>query len=287
MTKGKNSKSTEIKNEKFIDIREVISKKQPGLLKWMPGFLLSYIKKILHEEDSNEFMATYGHLYGLDFVNKMIENFGVKVNVIGEENIPNDKSVIFVANHPLGGFDGIALMHAIGKSRSDIRFLVNDILLNIKNLEDLFVPINKHGTQGRDVLKKIEETYAGEYAVLQFPAGLVSRKNKSGQIRDLEWKKSFISKAKKYKKDIIPVFINGRNSDFFYNLASLRKKLGIKTNLEMFYLADEMFSQKGKEITIIIGTPLDYKIFDHTKTENQWAEVVKQQVYQLNSDKYK
>lgn len=281
MTEGKNVKSIRVKNEKFIDVREVISKKSPTLLKWIPEFLLRYIKRILHEDDTNLFMSKYGHLEGLDFVDKAIEDFGVSVNVTGEENIPRDKSVIFAANHPLGGFDGIALMHAIGKHRKDIKFLVNDILLNIKNLESLFVPVNKHGAQGKEVLKKIEETYAGDYAILQFPAGLVSRKNNSGEIKDLAWKKSFISKAKKYKKDVIPVFIEGKNSDFFYNLSKLRKKLGIKANLEMFYLADEMFSQRGKEITIIIGTPLNYKVFDHTKTENQWAEVVKQKVYQL------
>ena len=272
-------------NKKFIDIQEVIKKKNPQLIKWMPGFLLRYVKRILHEDDSNDFMRKYGHLYGLEFVNMMIEDFDVKVKIRGSENIPLNKSVIFVSNHPLGGFDGIALMYAIGQYRRDIQFLVNDILLNIKNLEELFVPINKHGAQGREALKRIEKTYAGDFAILQFPAGLVSRKGSDGRVRDLEWKKSFISKAKKYQKDVIPVFIDGRNSNFFYNLARLRERLGVKANLEMFYLADEMFSQKGKEIEITIGEEISHHMFDNSKTENQWAELVKQKVYGLNPDK--
>lgn len=269
------------KNEKFIDVRKVIYKKNPGLLKWMPGFLIKYIQRIIHEEESNLIMEKWGHLYGLDFVDMLIEEFGVQVRMTGEEHIPLDRSVIFASNHPLGGLDGIALMHVLGKHRQDIQFLVNDILLNIDNLGPLFVPVNKHGPQGRQGIERIEETYAGNFAVLMFPAGLVSRKVGKGQIMDLEWKKSFISKAKKYKKDIVPVFIEGRNSNFFYNLARLRARLGVKANLEMFYLADEMFAQKGKTITIHFGKPIPHEYFDATKSERKWAEEVKQIVYNL------
>jgi putative hemolysin len=176
---------------------------------------------------------------------------------------------------------GIAFMHALGKYRADLRFLVNDILMNIKNFEPIFVPVNKHGTNSREVSQLIEDTYAGNYAVLVFPAGLVSRKQPGG-IKDLEWKKSFISKAKRYKKDIVPVYIEGRNSNFFYNFARLRKRLGIKSNIEMFYLPDEMFSQRGKKVTIHVGKPISYQYFDKSKTESQWAEWVKQIVYQMS-----
>jgi putative hemolysin len=130
-------------------------------------------------------------------------------------------------------------------------------------------------------MRAIDETYASEQAMLVFPAGLVSRKSQSGLIKDLEWKKSFITKAKKYKKDIIPVYIEGRNSDFFYNLARFRKNIGIGANIEMFFLADEMFAQKGKKVTIIIGRPIPYTLFDNTKTEQEWAEVIKETVYAM------
>ena len=266
--------------EKFIDIRKVIQNKNPALLKWMPGLLLRYITRIAHEDDINAIMAKIGHLRGLEFVDGLIAEFGVEVVLRGEENIPLEEPVIFAANHPLGGLDGIAFMHALGKYRKDIKFLVNDLLSNIKSFDSLFVPVNKHGSHGRQATAIIEETYAHAGAVLVFPAGLVSRKQEEG-IKDLEWKKSFISKARRYKKDVVPVYIEGKNSNFFYNLAKLRKNIGIKANVEMFYLADEMFAQKGKKVTIHVGKPISYHYFDATKSDKYWAEEVKEQVYAM------
>lgn len=264
----------------FINIEDVLKDKNPGLHKWMPGFILSYIKRIVHENDINQVMAKIGHLQGMDFVNALIDEFGVEVSLTGAENIPLESSVIFASNHPLGGMDGIAFMYALGKYRQDIRFLVNDILTNIKNFEPMFVPVNKLGANSREVSKLIENTYAGNHAVLVYPAGLVSRKQTEG-IKDLEWKKSFIAKAKRYKKDVVPVYTEGKNSNFFYNLARFRKQLGIKANIEMLYLADEMFSQRGKKVVIHIGKPISYQYFDKSKTESEWAEEVKEIVYQM------
>ncbi|MEX2592518.1 MAG: 1-acyl-sn-glycerol-3-phosphate acyltransferase [Anditalea sp.] len=269
--------------EKFIDAKKIIKDKNPSLLKWMPGFLFRYIKRIAHEDDINALMAKNGHLYGLDFVDALIADFGVEVALTGEENIPKDQPVIFAANHPLGGLDGIAFMHALGKYRQDIKFLVNDILSNIKNFDTLFVPVNKHGGHGRKGTAIIEETYSSAGAVLVFPAGLVSRKQEGG-VKDLEWKKSFIKKAQKYKKDVIPVYIEGKNSNFFYNLAKLRKTIGIIANIEMFYLADEMFAQKNKKITIHVGKPISYRYFDPSRSDKYWAEEVKQSVYAIARD---
>ena len=266
--------------DKYIIIREVIRGKNPQLLRWMPRFLLRYIERVVHEEDINQVMANIGHLHGLDFVDALLEELGVQVTLQGEEHIPLSGGVIFASNHPLGGLDGVAFMHALGKYRRDIKFLVNDILLNIKNLQPLFVGVNKHGTQGRRTMAQIEEAYAQDHALLVFPAGLVSRK-RNGKIGDLEWKKSFINKAKKYKKDIVPVYIDGKNSRFFYNFARFREFIGIKANVEMFYLPDEMFAQKSKKVTICIGKPISYTYFDASKSEKEWAGHVKQLVYNL------
>lgn len=250
----------------------------------MPGFLLRYIKRIAHEDEINEMMAKNAQLKGLDFVDALIADFGVEVVLEGEENIPVEKPVIFAANHPLGGLDGIAFMHALGKYRQDIKFLVNDLLTHIKNFDGLFVPVNKHGGHGRRGTEVIDETYASPGAVLIFPAGLVSRKQRGG-VRDLDWKKSFISKARKYEKDVVPVYIEGRNSAFFYNLARFRKAIGVQSNIEMFYLADEMFAQKDKKVTIRVGKSISYQQFDPSKNDQYWAEEVKQQVYAMASNK--
>lgn len=265
---------------KYLDIREVIRKKNPRLLAALPRFVLAYIRRILHEDDINAFMATHGHREGLDFVATVLENFGVHIEVQGLENMRSSGGVIYAANHPLGGLDALALMHVLGQHRTDLKFLVNDILTNIKQLEPLFIPVNKHGSQGRGALQALDETLRSDQAFLVFPAGLVSRKQPHG-IQDLEWKKTFISQARRYQKDIVPVYIHGRNSGFFYNFARLRKWLGIKANLEMFYLVDEMFAQKGKKITICLGPPVAWQQLDKSKTDKAWAAHLRDLVYNM------
>lgn len=268
--------------EKFIDIEKIIRAKNPRLLKWMPKFVRNYIKRILHEDDINEFMKAHGHCRDLHFVHTVLEVFNTKVIVKGLENLPDHGGFIVGSNHPLGGFDGLALMQAVGAKRKDIRFLVNDILLSLGTMDHLFVPINKHGSQ--TALAKIEEAYASEHAVLIFPAGLVSRKQK-GQILDLEWKKSFVTKAQQYHKPIVPCHIEGQNSSFFYNLSLWRRRLGIKANLEMFYLADEMFKQRNKTITIIFDKPIPVSVFTKAHSPKEWAKKLKEHVYLIGAGK--
>lgn len=259
--------------------------KSPKLAKWLPGFILRYLKRIIHEDEINGFMIEAQDKSGVPFVNAVIDHFGAKVQIVGKENIPVTGGVIFAANHPLGGLDGIAFMQAIGTVRNDMQFLVNDILLNIKNFEPLFIPVNKHGSNPRAALKVIDDAYASESAVMVFPAGLVSRKI-DGVIQDLEWTKSFISKAVYYKKDIIPVHINGKNSKWFYSLSQFRKFIGLKANLEMLYLPDEMYKQKGKTITLTFGKAIPSSTFDKSKSQQEWANFVREKLYALSTKKH-
>ncbi|MDI1323285.1 MAG: 1-acyl-sn-glycerol-3-phosphate acyltransferase [Algoriphagus sp.] len=269
-------------SKKFIDVEKAIADKNPALLRWMPGFVLSYIKRVIHEDWMNEVMSKTNHLHGIDFASAVINEFQVDVELVGGERVPKTGGVILAANHPLGGVDGIAMIHAIGQIRPDIRFIVNDILMNFENFQPIFIPVNKFGKNSQQAAALVEQAYAEGYAVLIFPAGLVSRKFEDG-IRDLEWKKSFVAKAKKYKKDILPCFITGKNSKFFYNLAHWRKKLGIKANVEMFYLADEMYKQRGQKVVIRVGELIPYQSLDSSKSESQWAEHIKKTVYDIGS----
>lgn len=269
-------------SKKFIDVEKALSDKNPALLRWMPSFVLSYIKRVVHEDWMNEVLAKTNHLHGIDFASGLIREFQVEVELVGGERVPKTGGVILAANHPLGGVDGIAMIHAIGQIRPDIRFIVNDILMNFENFKPIFIPVNKFGKNSQQAAALVEQAYAEGYAVLIFPAGLVSRKFEDG-IRDLEWKKSFVAKAKKYKKDILPCFISGNNSKFFYNLAHWRKKLGIKANVEMFYLADEMYKQRGQKVVIQVGELIPYQSLDSSKSESQWAEHIKKLVYDIGS----
>ncbi len=266
----------------FLDINDVIARKNPGLLRIMPRFVLNYLKRIIHQDELNEIVRNNHNLYGLDFLDACLKGFGVKIIYQGMENIPPEGRWIVASNHPLGGLDGMALMWVVGKVRKDIVFPVNDLLMNISNLKGLFIPINKHGSNA-GYAKAIDDSFGSDKAMLFFPAGLCSRKQKDG-ICDLDWKKSFISKARTHKRDIIPCFINGRNSNWFYNLARLRNFLGIKANIEMVYLVDEMFKQRDKEIVITFGKPISYTIFDKKKTDVNWAQKLKSHVYSLEKN---
>lgn len=277
------SGSPSTSSEKFIDVEKAIKGKNPRLLKFMPGFLLRYIIRTVHQEELNVAIERNKNRFGHDFVDAAMEEFGSKPIVIGAENIPKSGGVIMAANHPLGGLDGIAFMDVVGEYRKDIRFFVNDLLMAFKNLAPILVPVNKHGKNSADYTRKFEEIYASDECLLLFPAGLVSRRQKDGHIEDLIWKKSFISKSIQYQKNIIPVFIDGNNSKFFYNLAYWRKKIGIKANIEMFYLVDEMYKQRGKTLTFTFGEAISWETFTKDKPAEYWSEKVKRHVYALKT----
>lgn len=265
-----------------IDIEAVFRNKNPKLANMLPGFIFRYLKRIVHEKEVNEFLEKHGEKRNLDFIKAAIKEFNVTLETKGTGNFQKSEKYIFAANHPLGGFDGIVLMEIISKYFGGFKFLVNDLLMNITPIADLFIPINKHGSQGAEAVRQIEKAFESDQQILTFPAGMVSRKIK-GQIMDLRWQKNFIVKAIRYKRDIIPVHFSGRNTNFFYKLANFRKFLGIKANIEMLYLADETFKHKNKHLVITFGKPVSWKTFDKSKKPIEWAKWVKEKVYALDN----
>ena len=266
-----------------IDVEKVLFSKNPALAKTVPSFVINYLKKIVHQDELNELLKECGHLKDSEFIEAGLKFLNIRYKAYGQENIPERGRYIFVSNHPLGGLDGLVFIHEISKHFRDLKFPVNDILMNIENLSGIFLPVNKHGSQAKFAAAKIEEAYASDNQILYFPAGLCSRK-KRGLIKDLQWHKSFITKAIQHKRDIIPAYFSGRNSNFFYNLSNLRNFIGIKANIEMLYLPDEMFRQKDKEIQLIFGKSIPWQTFDHTKSPSEWAEWVKSKSYDLQSE---
>jgi len=263
-----------------IDIEEIIRSKNPGLAKILPGFILRYIKKILHQDEINAFLEEKKDLYGIDFVNATLDLFKIKYNVIGIENIPANGKFLFVSNHPQGAIDSMCLISTIHKHVGEVRFMVNDILLYLKNFDPIFVPINLYGAQSKEAVKKFDEVFHSPYQILFYPAGLVSRKIK-GEVHDPEWKKSFIHLSIKHQHDVIPVYIQAQNSNFFYRLSRFRKFIGIKSNVEMFYLPNEMYKQKGNTLHLVFGKPIPYQSFDKTFSHAYWAQKTQNMVYSL------
>lgn len=273
------SKKNNSSKKLYLDIEKVISDKSPTLRKMLPGFIINYIKRIVHQDKLNELMRLHHHRIGVDFIAGILGDLNTTLDVHGLENISKTGRCVVASNHPLGGLDGMALMLAVSKVRMDIKFPVNDILMNIENLKPLFTPINKHGGKTKNV-KVVDETFASSDIVCYFPFGLVSRKQ-GKKIEDLFWRPTFITKAIKYKRDIITTHIDGKNTNFFYNLSNFRKRLGIKANLEMFFLVDELFKQENATLKITFGKPISYKVFDNRFSNREWAELVRQYSYKI------
>lgn len=278
--KKNNLENTQVKPA-LIDIEKVLENKSPTLKRMLPGFAIRYLKRIIHQDELNFYLTEYAHLHGIEFIDAVLGYINTKVEIVGLENIPKTEKCIVASNHPLGGLDGNALMLAVSKVRQDIVFPVNDILMNIENMKSLFIPINKHGSNAENI-KIINDTFASDILICYFPAGLVSRKTK-GVIVDTEWKTTFITKAKRFKRDIIPTHISGRNTNFFYNLANFRKRFRIKANLEMLYLVDEFHKQKNKTLLITFGLQIPYKTFDKRYKNTEWADLMKQYIYKMGS----
>ena len=269
-----------VEDFKFIDIDEVIRKKNPKLYSLMPSLLIRFLKRIAHQDELNQAINNQKEKNGLEFVNGVLSDMGITYESFGTENIPKKGRYIFASNHPLGGLDGLVLINETGKYFPKVKFVVNDLLLNVKNMDSIFVPVNKHGKQSIEYARRIDEAYKSNDQILYFPAGLCSRKI-NGHITDLIWQKNFISKAIKYQRDIIPIYFSGNNSSFFYNLAHLRKMLAIKANIEMLFLVDEMYKQQNKALKLTYGKPIPYTLFDDSKSISDWTLYVRNVVYSL------
>lgn len=265
----------------LIDIDKVLEDKAGKKARRIPRFVVSYLKRIVHQEEINRFLSRVSDKTGVDFLKACMEYLDVKLEVSGLENLPEEGLCTFVSNHPLGGQDGIALGYVLGTHYNGrIKYLVNDLLMNLHGLAPLCIPINKTGAQSRDFPRMVEAGFQSDDHIIMFPAGLCSRRQQ-GVIKDLPWKKTFITKSVETHRMVVPIHFEGRNSDFFYNLANLCKFLGIKFNIAMLYLADEMYKNRHKTFKVTIGKPISWQVFDKSKSPAEWAEYVRELVYKI------
>lgn len=267
-----------------IDIDEIVRGKAGAKARFVPRFVLSWLKRIIHQDEVNEFILGEGDKQGMPWLDDCMEYLGTTLNVKGLENLPDDSDgrlFTFVSNHPLGGPDGVALGHLLGhRYDGRIKYLVNDLLMNLHGLAPFFVPINKTGKQSRDFPRLVEAVFNSPNHIIMFPAGLCSRRI-GGQIHDLPWQKTFITKSVETRRDIVPIRFDGRNSDFFYRIANVGKRLGLKFNIAMLYLVDELYKNRGKTFDVTIGKPIPYSTFDKSRKPQEWAAYVEDIVYKL------
>jgi 1-acyl-sn-glycerol-3-phosphate acyltransferase len=269
-----------MEKERFIDIHRLVKSKSPKLARWLPGFVFRYLKRILHQDEINAFIEKNGHLHDAEFCEEVIRYFNITIQIEGMDKIPTSGPVVITMNHPLGGMDAVAFIVATKAYRKDLRFIVNDLLMNLTNLNGLFVGVNKHGKNQGSVRQQISDAFESDNALVIFPAGLVSRKI-DGKVRDLEWKKTFVTYAKKFDQPILPIYINGTLTPFFYRISRIRKFFGIKANIEMLYLADELFKQRNKSIVFRVGDPIYINQTLAEVDEREVAQIVRSRVYDL------
>lgn len=270
--------------EKTIDVGEILRSKMGAKARFVPSPLVSWLKRIAHQDEVNKFLWDNRELVGTPWLEECVRYLDMTLEVEGEENLPpkdDGKLYTFVSNHPLGGIDGVALGSIIGRKYDDkFRYLVNDLLMNLPGLAPLCIPINKTGNQSRNFPAMVETGFKSDNHMLMFPAGLCSRRKK-GIVRDLTWKKTFISKSVEYHRDVVPIHFGGQNSDFFYRLANFSDSYLKKVNVAMLFLVDEMYKNVHKKFRVKFGKSIPWQTFDKSKSPMEWAKFVYDRVYEL------
>lgn len=271
-------------SEKTINIDKILHDKMGDKAKFVPRPLVSWLKRILHQDEVNRYLWESRYLTGTEWLEECVRYLDMTLEVVGSENLPDKddgRLYTFVSNHPLGGADGVALGSIIGRHYdSKFRYLVNDILMNLPGLAPLCIPINKTGGQARSFPAMVKAGFESDNHILMYPAGLCSRR-RNGEVRDLPWSKTFIVKSVQYQRDVVPIHFGGQNSDFFYKLANFSDKYVKKVNIAMIYLVDEMYKNVHKTFTVTIGKPIPWQTFDKSRTPAEWAQYVQDIVYQL------
>lgn len=265
---------------KEIDVEKVLASKSPKLAARVPRFAINYLKHIVHQDELNYIITNFADDDPFPFIRHALQYFGISYHSVGMDRIERGGRYVFASNHPFGGLDGLMLADEVYKQLGDARVIVNDLLMNVEPLRPIFVPVNKHGRQNGDNLRAFNEAFASDLPIVTFPAGLCSRRHK-GVVADLVWKTNFVKKAIASNRDIVPVHFDGRLSEFFYRLSNLRKRLGVKANVEMLYLVDEMIKQRGSNFEIRVGDPVAWSELNDGRSPIEITEHIRRLSYGL------
>ena len=200
----------------LINIENIIKTKNPALYKKLPRFAIRWLEKIIRQDQNNRLLSLYGHHDGVGFIDAVFEDMKIETNCYGLENVDYQGKKVFVANHPLGALDGLAVIAQVNKHFGKSRGIVNELLLNLDPLKSVFCGVNVYGHNTPDIVRNIDALYEGDENICLFPAGLVSRRI-DGVVQDLPWKKNFIEKAYHNQLPIVPVYVPS-NKRFFHKV---------------------------------------------------------------------
>lgn len=265
----------------MISVENVVAENFPSLQRKSPTLkrpLLACLRYLCHEREFQWFEEKYPNLSGFDFVDQVLDYFDFSYSVSHREKqrIPATGSAVIVSNHPIGSLDGLALLQMVGEVRRDVKVVANELLSSIQPLQKLLLPVdNMKQRTGRSSLKAIDEHLKQDAVVVIFPAGKVSRISPRG-VRDSRWRNGFLRFAAKAKAPIVPVFVDARNSAFFYSLSFLGQPLS------SLWLVREMFKQARRDIRIHIGKPVGFESYSTLPFDlSATAKLFKKHVYKL------
>ena len=265
---------------KVIDIEKAIRNSKSRFVSKLPKFVIRMIEKLIDQDYMNDVIQKNNDKSGIPFINSVLKEWNIKIEVKGASNVPESGRFVFVANHPLGGIDALAFLSTIYSFFPNVISPSNQLFNYIPHLKPVILGVNVFGTNTKDTVEKFNKLFESDNQIMIFPAGLVSRKE-HGVVSDLEWQKTFITKSVQFKRDIIPVHISGVNSNLFYRVANLRKSLGIKMSVEIILLPREMHKKRNTNLTLTIGKPISFNSITSEIPHPEWACKIRSIVYSL------
>ena len=141
--------------EGTVNLERLVASKKPHLLRWVPRWVMAYLRRILHLESVNRTIQEHPGLMGVAFADVVLAEMEVTYRVEGLQRLSPEGRYLVVSNHPLGGLDGMVLISAFGHAFEQIYFPVNDFLTLLPQFADIFLPINKHGAQSAEAARRL------------------------------------------------------------------------------------------------------------------------------------
>lgn len=271
-----------------IDIDALLRARVPRVRRFLPRFVVKWVERLIRQDELNSLLEANAGLKGADFARGVCAHLDVKVEIVHPERLPQAscRRVVIVSNHPLGGLDGMALIDLLQRHFGGrVLFVVNDLLMAVEPLREVFLPVSKFGRQSREAMKMIDDAFEGSDPIIVFPAGLCSRlqtnPDGSRSVRDLKWQKMFVAKAISSRRDVVPLHFAGVNSMDFYKKADLRRRLRIPINLEQVLLPREMLASRGKTFKVTVGKTIPFTALGAEREAMTTAAKIKDIVYGL------
>ena len=145
-----------------IDVDAVLAAKAPRIARWVPGFVIRWLKRTIHQDEINYILDEYSALPPQQFIQACFKFWGVTYSVEGLEKLDPKGRYLFASNHPFGGMDGMMLADELVGYFGDARVIVNDLLMHVEPLRPLWIPVNKHGSQCGEYLRRFDEAFASD-----------------------------------------------------------------------------------------------------------------------------